>query len=683
MSNPELELPTAPHCLKSNWLPMGFNWIICAPRKKRMMIRPFLRFCLILTIAVASSGASVHGQTQTPIPAGNSTAKPTIQRIERSDISHLRTPSMSKKNSTSDTHSCARPDETVATHLDLAIAVNFDKQVIKGEATYTIKRKEGNTLMLDSKGLDIAAVKDDAGESLRFKLLDVDSVRGQAVVIILGEKSTKVTVSYATTAQSAGLQWLTPEQNDGKTPFLYSQGQAILTRSWIPIQDSPAILLTYSAKVTVPEGMVAVMSATGNVTQRIPKQTVYEFKQPNAIPAYLIALAVGNLEFKKITENTGIYALPSVLPSAVEEFSDLGKMVAAAEKLCGPYEWGRFDVLVMPPSFPFGGMENPMLTFATPTILAGDRSLVSLIVHELVHSWSGNLVTNANWNDFWLNEGWTVYLERRIVEMLNGKETADMMEVLGFQDLKATIADMPRNGADTGLRLKLEGRDPDDGMTDVAYERGAMVIKNIETAWGRMAFDPFIQAYFKQHRFKSITTDQFIEFTAKYAADNKLKMPDLPGMTMAVGEPHPDFKIFSDRMMGVEKARVAFLIGKNIQDFGAATWTAQERQYFLRIVKEPLSAAQLAIIEKALQLGVSKNSEVNFEWYMMCIRNGHEGIRPELEDFLSRVGRRKFVLPLYKAMFDNPEWKAWGGANYKKFRNRYHSITAGSVDRLL
>ncbi len=641
-----------------------------------------LKIKFVFTAILAlSSNFFILAQTQIGTPLNGQNMS--ISKIDRNALPQRKSNQMSKKSSITDAHSYARPNEVAITHLDLNLAVSFDKKVVKGSATYTLRRTEGGTLMLDTRGLAIESVTDDLGAKLRFKLLEKDSIRGQALVVLLEESTTKVTINYATTSESAGLQWLTPAQNDGKTAFLYSQGQAILTRSWIPIQDSPNIRLTYNASITVPKGMIAVMSADGNVREKTEDQTTFKFKMTSPIPAYLIALAVGNLEFKALTETSGIYALPSVLNAAVTEFQEIDKMVVAAEKLCGPYEWKRFDVLVLPASFPFGGMENPMLTFATPTILAGDKSLVSLIIHELVHSWSGNLVTNSTWNDFWLNEGWTVYLERRIVEMMYGKETADMMQVLGFQELKATIADMPANDPDGALRLKLDNRDPDDGMTDVAYERGAMVIKNIEVAWGRQAFDPFITAYFKAHRFTSLTTDDFIQYTTKYAEANKLPIPDLAGMTVAVGEPKPQFKIFSERLMGMEKARVAFLIGKDLKEYGVATWTAQERQYFLRILKEKLTTEQILKLENSMKLKGSKNAEVSFEWYLLCIRNNHKAIQPEVQEFLSKVGRRKFVLPLYRAMLENSEWNAFASKIYQEFRSRYHSITSNSVDQLI
>ncbi len=635
---------------------------------------------IALGLTLALAGTNVLAQTRKPVD--NSANGLQLAPVSRQTMTGMRKEDSSRPK-TMDTHSYARPEEAVITHLNLELQVSMDKQRIKGTATYDVKRGAGEMLILDTKGLTISAVKDGNGNALQFKLQKPDSILGSALAIMLPKEPTKVVVQYSTTAESVGLQWLSPEQNDGSTPFLYSQGQAILTRSWIPIQDSPGIRITYTAKVTVPKGMTAVMSALGNARPLSAEQTVFEFKQPNPIPPYLIALAVGQLEFKQMSDRTGIYALPGVLPDAVNEFKDLERMLLACEKLCGPYAWERFDVLVLPASFPFGGMENPMLTFATPTILAGDRSLVSLIVHELVHSWSGNLVTNANWNDFWLNEGWTVYLERRAVESLYGKEMAEMMEVLGFQDLKSTIADMPADNPDTGLSLQLEGRDPDDGMTDVAYERGAMVIKELELAWGREAFDRFIPVYFKHFRFRSITTAEFIAFVDAHAETHGLKQVPLREMVRAVGEPKPSFKIASGSLMAVEKARVAFLTGRNLEEYGVGNWNAQQRQYFLRILTEPLNEKQMDALQSALKLKVSKNAEVNFEWYVLCIRNGRTAIRPELEAFLRTVGRRKFILPLYREMLASNDWKEWGKEQYAKHRGRYHSITSGSVDRLL
>ena len=229
----------------------------------------------------------------------------------------------------------------------------------------------------------------------------------------------------------------------------------------------------------------------------------FEMKQP--IPSYLLALAVGDVEFKRVSNRAGIYAERTVLDSAVWEFADLEKMIHGAEELYGAYLWERYDVLVLPPSFPFGGMENPRLTFATPSILAGDRSLTSLIAHELAHSWSGNLVTNRTWNDFWLNEGFTVYFEHRIMEKLYGRDYAEMLALLSLQDLRETIQSLKDENlyADTKLKLDLAGRNPDDGVTDIAYNKGYFFLRLFEERYGRERFDSFLKHYFSSNAFKS------------------------------------------------------------------------------------------------------------------------------------------------------------------------------------
>src|SRR5262249_14285620 len=306
-------------------------------------------------------------------------------------------------------------------------------------------------------------------------------------------KAQSVRVHYATGPQASGLLWLGRELTASKKhPFLYTQSEAIHARSWIPLQDSPGVRVTYSARLHTPAGMLAVMSATND--PKNPRNGEHRFKLKQAIPPYLIALAVWDLAVGALRARAGVYAEPGVVKKAAAEFGDLEKMVEAVEELYGPYRWGRYDVLVLPPSFPFGGMENPRLTFLSPTVLAGDRSLVSLLAHELAHSWSGNLVSNATWSDFWLNEGFTVYLERRIVEKVYGEKRAAMEAVLGRRSLEREIADLKLS--DQVLHIDLKGRDPDDGLTDIPYEKGALFLKHLEAAFGRTKFDAFLKSYF-------------------------------------------------------------------------------------------------------------------------------------------------------------------------------------------
>ena len=395
-----------------------------------------------------------------------------------------------------DPHSFSEPEKAIVKHLDLKLKIDFNTQILSGVAVWAIENtSKSDQIVFDIKGLEIEKITlNEDVENAFFALGDADKILGRALSIQIKPDTKSVHIFYSTSKNAAAIQWLNPQQTAGKKlPFMFTQSQAILARSWIPTQDSPSIRFTYTAEIEVPKELLALMSAEN--PQQKNSTGIYHFKQGNPIPSYLMALAVGDIAFKKVDDRTGIYAEPTMLNKAVYEFADMGKMVTTAEKLYGKYLWGRYDVLVLPPSFPFGGMENPMLTFATPTVIAGDRSLVSLIAHELAHSWSGNLVTNANWNDFWLNEGFTNYFERRILEELYGKEAKEMQEVLAYADLNETINELGKTSPDTRLKADFTGRDPDDGVTAIPYEKGYFFLKTIENAVGREKFDAFINSF--------------------------------------------------------------------------------------------------------------------------------------------------------------------------------------------
>src|ERR1017187_3752278 len=362
---------------------------------------------------------------------------------------------------TMDIHSWSRPELIRVRHLELDLDVNFDSRVLAGSATLHLDRTSGDELVLDTRGLAIRSVDNASSQELGAP----DPILGAPLRIQLAPGATWVRIHYSTSPQASGLQWLDPPQTAGKLhPFLYTQSQAIHARSWIPLQDTPAVRVTFQAEIRVPAGLRVVMGA---------EMRGSHFRMEQPVPSYLIALAAGDLEFRALGPRSGVYAEPALIDAAAYEFGDTEAMIGAVEAMYGPYRWGRYDLLVLPPSFPFGGMENPRLTFATPTILAGDRSLVSLVAHELAHSWSGNLVTNATWSDFWLNEGFTVYVERRVLEKLYGPARADMEAVLGRRELDREMAGLRES--DRVLHIDLTGRDPDDGCTLVPYEKGALL----------------------------------------------------------------------------------------------------------------------------------------------------------------------------------------------------------------
>jgi aminopeptidase N len=582
-----------------------------------------------------------------------------------------------------DTHSFSKPNEVAVKHLDLDLAVDFDKRIISGTVVYDLQRNTKDNLILDSDGLTISEVRDDSsGKVLEHKLIEGNQ-NGDKLVIELNEETERVKLHYSTSPDAKALLWMDPEQtNDGKAPFLFTQGQAILTRSWIPLQDSPAIRITYDAKVSVPDGMMAVMSAE-NPTEK-NETGVYSFKMDKPIPPYLMALAVGDLAFESLGEHTGVYAEPGMLDEAAYEFADMEKMLLAAEELYGPYSWDRYDVLVLPPGFPFGGMENPKLTFATPTIIAGDRSLTSLIAHELAHSWSGNLVTNATWNDFWLNEGFTVYFEKRIMEAVYGESYANMLNELGYQDLRHTLTELGEESEDTHLKLNLEGRNPDDGMTDIAYEKGYLFLRWLESLVGRERFDAFLKNYFEENAFQTMTTESFIEYLNTNLLSELEEKPDLDKWIYSPGLPEDHPVPSSERFDAVDSSRIAWLDGaKKVSELETADWTTHEWLYFLRAIPENVGKDRLVQLDKEFDLTNTKNSEIAAVWFEKAIENDYRKAFPQLEAFLIKVGRRKFLKPLYAELAKTPEHKAWAKEVYAKARGNYHAVSVNTIDEIL
>ena len=423
-------------------------------------------------------------------------------------------------SSPADPHSYAPTGLLRARHLRLTLAVDFARRTLAGTATWLLADGPAATaaeLVLDTRDLLLEAVQlgeAPDGPAANYHLAPADPVLGQALRIWVPAGTAAVRVTYQTTPAAAALQWLAPAQTAGAHPFLFTQSQAILARTWLPCPDSPGLRFSYEAAVEVlgaERGQLLALMSAENPRATAPDGRYY-FRQPRPVPAYLLALAVGRLDFAPLSDRTGLYAEPATLPPAATEFAELERMVAAAEQLYGPYRWGRYDLLVLPASFPFGGMENPCLTFVTPTILAGDRSLTSLVAHELAHSWSGNLVTNATWNDFWLNEGFTVYFERRIMEQLYGRPYAEMLQVLGEADLRQTLAELGPASPATHLRLHLAGRDPDEGLNDIAYEKGCLLLLTIEGLVGRPRLDAFITEYFARFAFQSMDTTRFADY---------------------------------------------------------------------------------------------------------------------------------------------------------------------------
>ncbi len=582
-----------------------------------------------------------------------------------------------------DPHTYSQPDKAVAKHLALDITVDFSQQVISGKAVYDIQNTNSNEIIFDTKNLNIQKVTlgEDEKEA-KFSLSVNDSIFGQALSISVEKNTSRVNIYYSTTKGAEALQWLSPQQTAGKVhPFLFTQGQAILSRTWFPCQDSPGIRFTYSAKVKVPKELLAVMSAENPVVKN--DSGVYEFSMPQPVPVYLVALSVGDIAFKKIGERTGVYAEPVILEKAAWEFADMEDMLISAEKLYGKYQWGRYDVIVLPPSFPFGGMENPRLTFATPTIIAGDRSLTSLVAHELAHSWSGNYVTNATWDDIWMNEGFTVYFERRIVEAIYGKEYVEMQWQLGLQDLEATIEEFKESGEESSLKLHLQGKNPDDGLSDIPYEKGAHFILLLEQKAGREKLDKFLNDYFNAHAFKTITTEEFLkyldtEFIKKYSLDvNVDEWVYKPGL------PANCPRVVSVKFKTVEQALFSWSKGTKPELLPTKDWTCHEWLHFIRNLPGDINAVEMEKLDNAFHFTNSGNSEVADAWFLQAINSNYKKAFPEMETFMMSVGRRKFILPLYKALAKTEEGKKFALEIYAKARPNYHAVAVNTIDELL
>jgi leukotriene-A4 hydrolase len=590
-----------------------------------------------------------------------------------------------------DIHSYANPELVRIRHLDLDLTVVFEQQTIQGIAILDIERitPGANEIVLDSRALQIdeTEISPDGQKyrEARFTIGKTDRILGAPLGIHIAPDTKFVKIRYSTDPTATALQWLKPEQTAGKQhPFLYTQSQAIHARSWLPLQDSPGIRVTYDARVHVPAGLKAVMGAAHADAPAVRNEFRFTMDQP--IPSYLIALAVGDLAFQPTGPRTGVWAEPSIVRKAGAEFSDMEKMLEAAEKLYGPYRWTRYDVLVLPPSFPFGGMENPRLTFATPTIIAGDKSLVSLVAHEMAHSWSGNLVTNATWSDFWLNEGYTVYIERRILEELYGPSRAEMEAALGYQDLQEEL--QSHAPVDQILHVDLAGRDPDDGATQIPYEKGALFLRQLEAAAGRERFDAYLRDYFDHFAFQSITTAQSLEYLRNHLLNPP---PDPAGKTTLkpIGDDEVNVKEWvyqpglppsarapvSEAFQAVDLAMADWLRGNRID---TAAWSTQEWLHFLRGLPRKLDAAKMRRLDSGWHLTESGNDEILDQWLLMSIRNRYDPAYPRLEEFLMTVGRRKYVKPLYEAL-DSKR----AAAIYDKARPMYHPITQATLDPLI
>jgi len=585
-----------------------------------------------------------------------------------------------------DTSTHAQPDIARVRHVSLDLTADFERKVMRGKCTLSIvARDDAQEIVLDSLNLVIHSVRA-GGREATYTVGDSRPDLGAPLTVQLNG-AREIEIEYESGPEAASLQWLTPAQTASNKQFLFSQGQSILNRSWIPTQDSPGIRQTYDARIVVPEGLKAVMSAemlTPNGQPAGAGQRAFRFRMPQPIPPYLIAIGVGDLVHRDVGPRTGVYAEPSVIDRGVHECADMERMMDVAEALYGPYRWGRYDVLILPPSFPYGGMENPRLTFLTPTFLAGDRSLVSLVAHELAHSWSGNLVTNAVWADSWLNEGFTTYIEGRISEALFGEENARMAEALSWADIQTALTTVSA----AGQRLHWTGEvSANDNSSAITYDKGALFLRTVERIIGRNRIDTYLRSYFDRYAFQPMTTQQFLAdfrqhvvrgdaaLEAQLMLDQWAYEPGIPSNAQA-----PVASGFDDIPGYVE----AFVAGGPPAAAPWEHWNTMQRQRYLQTLPRELPAERLRELQAAFALDTIGNMEVRFDWLMLAARNSYDPSSAAIERFLTEQGRGKFIRPLYRGLMDRGAWgQALARRIYARGRVGYHPIVQAAVDRIV
>ncbi|HTV83852.1 MAG TPA: M1 family metallopeptidase [Dyella sp.] len=589
-----------------------------------------------------------------------------------------------------DPYSYAQPDAVRVTHLDLSLKLDFPHRQLAGQATLTLdwKNPKAASLVLDTRDLHIASVQavDAQGKTspLPYALAPRDKQLGSKLTIQAPRHPHEVRIVYTTSPDASGLQWLPPAQTaDKKQPFMFSQSESIHARSWVPLQDSPAIRFTYDAHVSAPQDVRVAMSAPND-----PKHALngsFDFHQAHPIPSYLLAIAAGDLDVRETGPRSAVYAEPSVVGKAAHEFEDTEKMIQTAEQLYGPYRWGRYDILVLPPSFPYGGMENPNMTFATPTVLVGDKSLVSLVAHELAHSWSGNLVTAASWRDIWLNEGVTTYVQGRITQALYGKRQADEEALLDIHALQREIATLPPNAQ--RLAPKPGGIDADDSLSDVAYNKGSWFLRTLEQRFGRATFDNYLKSYFNHFAFQSITTEQMLAFLKPNLIDKypgKMSWDEVQDWVYGTGIPKnapiPD----SPRFDAIDKERATFLAGTlPAGKLDAHDWNTQEWMYFLDGLPNTPPLDKMQALDAAWHLTGTPNAEIGMRWYVHAIGAGDKAVWPAAAEHMTRIGRLYLTVPVYRALSATLDGLAFARQVYAKAKDGYHPLTQQAVETLL
>jgi len=568
-----------------------------------------------------------------------------------------------------DPNSYARPDQVVTKHVHLELEVDFDARVLHGHVLLSVERVEptASTLLLDVSRLQIDSVQDgESGSDLAFEV-GSSCINGEKLEISLPSQGEKfqVKVGYRTTPTSTALQWLQPEQTlAGTHPFLFSQCQAIHCRSLLPCQDTPSVKSPYTASITAPSKLAALMSA---IRQGEPHpiggdRSITKWEQKVPVQSYLIAIAVGGLESRQIGPRSHVWAEPGLVDRAAHDFAETESFLQTAEALCGPYVWGTYDILVLPPSFPYGGMENPCLTFATPTLLSGDRSNAGVIAHEIAHSWTGNLVTNTNFEHFWLNEGFTVFTELKIKGRLFGEPARHFAALLRWKELEETV-EVVRGVDDpfTALVPRLAGCDPDDAFSCVPYVKGSTFLWYLEDfVGGADVFEPFLKSYLEKFAFKSIDSEQFkAYFLEKFGTLENVKRIDWDKWFYSPGMPpvKPDFiTSLAEACWELAQAWQAWKPSSQPSDLphNFLLFSTDQKIEFLMVLTKGVSLSHetLEVMETMYQLTKCPNTEIEFKWLRLGIKARWENAVTPALDLVTRQGRMKFVRPIYRDLYN-------------------------------
>ncbi len=566
-----------------------------------------------------------------------------------------------------DPHSYADSEQPQTRSIDLSLRADFAARVLDGEIALHFRAPGEGPLDLDTRALTVRAVTALDGAPLRHELFAAEPILGARLRVELPAGTRGVRVRYSTSPAASALQWLDEAQTSGKQPFLYSQSQPIHARSLAPLQDTPRIRVTVgSARFTVPARLRALMAAAPRGREPgAGDEAVDVFEMPQPVPPYLLAFAIGDLTSRELSSRCAVWSERALADAAAAEFAQVEDMLLAAEALFGPYEWDRYDLLVMPPSFPYGGMENPRLTFVTPSILAGDRSLVNVIAHELAHAWTGNLVTNASANDFWLNEGFTVYAERRILEALYGREASELHATAGMHDLQVALDRFAARPELTRLRNDLRGIDPDEAYSTVPYEKGYLLLRRLEETAGRPVWDEFLRGYLGTFRFQSITTQDFLDFLEARlpglaARARALEFVDAPGLPSDAPRPR------SER---AEKLR------RREADPANPT----ELLVFLQGLAP--DSVDLRELDQRFGLSTRPSLEIRHTFVLLQLRAG----APEAVDAVRRVlletGRMRYLRPLYTELARRDPRAA--RKIYAEACGGYHAIARSVVESVL